>query len=622
MRIPSHPLLSLWPYGLLLLVVAGLYSQSLGFGYVWDDHTLFLDSTLLREGVWSWASVARPVLPDTPYFRPLVLSTWMAEMQLFRLTPLYSHAVNVALHGISTCLFFAVASRMFVQYRGGRNAALLAALLYAAHPCLIEGVAWISGRFDLLATALLLAGFVVAMAPASVVRCLFVAVLALGAMLSKETGVLFGPLLVLLTLARDPKQPLRTLWRSLWPYLLAYTLAVAMYFALRSSGLGFSSYKEFGLSQLLESVLRYEQWLRTLSFYTFISFNPFSAISPRHDLSVEMTSYRQHAVALIAAFLLMLTVVWFALKRRTWALLWLGFYVGIFPVLGIFVINLGETIGADRFLYLPLVLLTLAVVALFLEIRERFSGQRELPVLGVTLSVAWLGLAFFVTYTITAMWESDLRLWSWQYRTNPGNTLVRTAYVSALSKTKGPQAAKEFAEEIERIRKLHGGQLPLTVQMVYAGYLLERNDPESLLYLRGLVENAPRVWPNIENDDAKQGDRVLYFGVLSNYTQALMVYEGDLVGAREYLTRAQRIAPRGGEYNIIHQMIALEYLEGNEDAARSMYHKHLGVLQAYNLRKSQEAMRSLVAFTCLRKQGNDCHAYANRFLSYLQEKSD
>lgn len=622
MRIPSHPFLFLWPYGLLLLVVAGLYSQSLGFGYVWDDHTLFLDNTVLREGVWSWANVARPILPDTPYFRPLVLSTWMAEMQLFQLTPLYSHAVNVALHGISTCLLFYVACSMFAQYQGARKAALLAALLYAAHPCLIEGVAWISGRFDLLATALLLAGFAVAMAPASAVRCVFVAFLVLGAMLSKETGVLFGPLLVLLTLARNPKLTLSTLWGTLWPYLLAYALAVAMYFALRSSGLGYSSYKEFGLSQLLESILRYEQWLRTLSFYTFISFNPFSAISPRHDLVVEMTSYRQHAAALGAAFLLMLAVVWFALKRRTWALLWIGFYVGIFPVLGIFVINLGETIGADRFLYLPLVMLTLAVVALFLEIRERFPQQREFPVLGGTLCVAWLGLAFFVTYTTTAMWESDLRLWSWQYRANPGNTLVRTAYISALSKTRGPQAAKEFAEEIERIRELHGGQLPLSVQMVYAGYLLERNDPESLLYLQGLVENAPRVWPNIEDDDTKQNNRVLYFGVLSNYSQALMVFEGDLVGAREYLARAQKIAPRGSEYNIIHQMIALEYLEGNKDAARSMYQKYVGVFHAYNLHRSQEAMRSLVAFTCLRRQGNDCHAYANRFLSYLQEKSD
>ena len=76
------------------------------------------------------------------------------------------------------------------------------------------------------------------------------------------------------------------------------------------------------------------------------------------------------------------------------------------------------------------------------------------------------------------------------------------------------------------------------------------------------------------------------------------------------------------QHNIIHQMIALEYLEGNEEAARSMYRKRVGVLQAYNLRKSQEAMRSLVGFTCLRRQGNDCQAYANRFLSYIQEKSD
>ena len=125
-RISSRPLFLWWPYGLLLLVVAGLYGQSLSFGYVWDDRVLFLDNTLLREGSWSWSAVARPILPDTPYFRPLVLSTWMAEMQFFQLTPLYSHAVNVVLHGISTCLVFAIACRVFERYEGARAAALSA----------------------------------------------------------------------------------------------------------------------------------------------------------------------------------------------------------------------------------------------------------------------------------------------------------------------------------------------------------------------------------------------------------------------------------------------------------------------------------------------------------------
>ena len=619
MRISSSTHLLWWPYGLLLLVVAGLYGQSLGFGYVWDDRALFLESTLLREGSWSWAAVARPILPDTPYFRPLVLSTWMAEMQLFELTPLYSHAVNVLLHGISTCLLFAIACRVFERYDGARTAALCAALLYTVHPCLAEGVAWISGRFDLLATALLLAGCSVALAPATVARCALVAVFALGAMLSKETGVLLAPFLVLLTFARYPAASIAAIFRGLWPYLLASAVATAVYFVLRSQGLGFASYAEFGLVQLMEAAIRYEVWLRTLSFYTFMAFMPFSDISPRHDLLAEMVSFRQHAAALGVSLLLLFAVVGFALKRHAWAVLWLGFYVGIFPVLGIFVINTGETIGSERFLYLPLTMLALALVALFLAIRQSYPRRRDILVLGASLGSGWLVMALFVTYTVTSMWDSDLRLWSWQYRTNPGNTLVRTAYLAALSKTQGVSAEKEFKEEIERIRNLHGGQLPLNVQIVYSGYLLEKRDPESMLYLQGLVENAYRMWSGLQSGESSQNDKITYYGVLTNYSQALMVFEGDLVNARKYLLQAQSLAPRGVEYQVVHQLIALNYLEGNKADALTLYRNHAGQLQAYNLRKMRGAMGTVVLYTCLRKQRAHCESYAKEFLDYLQE---
>lgn len=618
-RIPAPLFPVFWPYGLLLLVIIGLYGQSLSFGYIWDDGSLFLNNTLLREGAWSWSAVARPILPGTPYFRPLVLSTWMAEMQLFQLTPLYSHAVNVAIHSINTWLLYAIACRVFEQRQAGCWPALVAALLYTAHPCLVEAVAWISGRFDLLATTLLMAGCVVALAPATWVRSLLVGLFSLGAMLSKETGVLFAPILVLLTIARQPARPIYVTLHSLWPYLLAYALAAMLYFILRSRGLGFTSYTEFGWAQIASAVLRYEVWLRTLSFYTFMSFMPFSGISPRHDLLLELTSYRQHLGSLAAAFLLLVVVMVGALRRRAWAMLWLGFYVGIFPVLGIFAVMKGETIGAERFLYLPLAMLTLALVALFLSIYDRYARSRTLIVLGIALAGGWLALSLFVTYTVTSMWQSGLRLWSWQYHINPDNTLVRTSYLMALSQATSAEAQAEFNREIERIRGLHGGRLPMDVQIVYSSYLLVRNDPEALYYLQGLAENVPNTRRNVNGRYTSGQDDVTYSGVLANYSQALMIFRGDLEEARRYLLQAQALSPPGTEYQIIHQLIALEYLEGNDSTALDLYKKHLDVLHAYNIHKMHESMRTLVAYTCLRKHGDDCGVQADHFLTYLQE---
>jgi hypothetical protein len=70
---------------------------------------------------------------------------------------------------------------------------------------------------------------------------------------------------------------------------------------------------------------------------------------------------------------------------------------------------------------------------------------------------------------------------------------------------------------------------------------------------------------------------------------------------------------------VVHQLIALEYLEGNKAAALALYRNHAGMLQAYNLRKMHGAMGTLVAYTCLRKQRPHCEAYAQQFLDYLQE---
>lgn len=621
MRTSSRSLLGLWPYGLLLAVGLVLYGQSLSFGYVWDDHALFLDSTLLREGVWSWATVARPILPDTPYFRPLVLGTWMAEMQLFQLNPLYSHAVNVVLHCINTCLLYAIACRVFERYQRARSAALFAALLYATHPCLVESVAWISGRFDLLATTLLMAACAVAMGPGTVVRGAVVALFSLGAMLSKETGVLLAPILVLLWMARRPAQPLRVTLGGLWPYLLAYALAVAAYFVLRRHGLGYVSYAEFGGSQILNAILRYEVWVRTLSFYTFMSFVPFSSLSPRHDMVIELASFRQHYVALAASLVLLVTVVWFAILRKTWALLWLAFYVGVFPVLGLFTVLNGETIGAERFLYLPLAMLALTLVALFLALRERYPQRPAISRVGITLAAGWLVLSLFVTYTVTSMWESSLRLWSWQYRMNPGNTLIRTGYLGALSRTSSTEAEAEFKAEIEKIRASHAGRLPVDVQIVYSAALLVRNDPEALNYLQGLVENSQRLWPDVHKDSSSVLDRISYAGVLSNYSQALMVFEGDLEGARAYLQQAQALSIKGSEYQILHQQIALEFLAGRKSFALDLYRKNYGLLQAYNIQKMHESIRTLTAFTCLRRNGENCHERAGDFITYLKENS-
>lgn len=608
LRKPNSTLHRFLPYGLLLLAAVFLYGRSLWFGYVWDDGALFLDNTTLRESAWSWGAIFRPIFPDVPYFRPLVLASWMAEMYFFHLDPFYSHAINLLLHAANVCLVYAVAKNIFNS--GSETVlspAFCAALIYSLHPCLVESVAWVSGRFDLLATTLLMAGFYVALGPQTVARGLFVALLVLGSMLSKEIGVLFAPLFFLLLMARGVNESAASILKRSYYYIVAYVLALAFYFLLRSHGLGFASYEGFGLSQLRDSLLRYETWLRTLSFYTYMSVFPFRSISPRHDLGMELLSFRQNIAPVLAAVIGFILCIVFAFKRRRWAVFGLGFYVAIFPVIGFFPIRLGETIGAERFLYLPLSMLALSVVAFYDDWRSRRTQRQAFPLRAVFMG--WAFLAIFVSYTTVPIWKSDLHLWGWQYKINPGNKLVRLAYLVALSKGN----AKDFEQEIEKIRENNGGHLPAYVQSVYSMYLLETGDPEALPYLRGLIENYPR-------DELE--DRITLSGILLNYSQALVIFEGDLVGAEKYLREAEKMNPRGAEYQVLHQLIAIKYLEGKREEALKIYKNNRHFLQAYDLPKMMRSMKTLVHSACVKMKMDDCQEYANGFVDYVNGEGD
>jgi hypothetical protein len=85
--------------------------------------------------------------------RPVFALFFWASTAVFGADPVAHHALNVALHAGCTLLVFAMASVL----AGGRSAtALLAGLLFALAPAHSEPVAWITGRTDLLPTALLL----------------------------------------------------------------------------------------------------------------------------------------------------------------------------------------------------------------------------------------------------------------------------------------------------------------------------------------------------------------------------------------------------------------------------------------------------------------------------------
>ncbi len=189
--------------GGVLLVTLLLYLRCLGNGFVFDDNMMIVKNAYI--GSWSlfrisfshdsWWYLDPLHLPASSYYRPLQ-DTWLGlHFHLFGLNPAGWHATMVALHLVVVWLVFRLASHL----TGDRQAALLAAALFAVLPCHAEAVVWASAIPLPLAAAFELAALLlfIGRAQAPYRNWALAMLLYAGALLTHESAVML-PVLVAL----------------------------------------------------------------------------------------------------------------------------------------------------------------------------------------------------------------------------------------------------------------------------------------------------------------------------------------------------------------------------------------------------------------------------------------
>jgi tetratricopeptide (TPR) repeat protein len=196
--------------GLLLvaLLAFGVFAPSIDGDFIYDDIYQIRENDQLRDlrnlprffTADVWAAVG---LPFSSYYRPLMYTTFAFETVLAGPVPWIYRTTNAVLHaGISVVVVL-----LLLRLRESRAAAFAAGLLFAVHPMHGEVVAWPSARPELLVTLFaLLAAWVYAGSDArsgpTQRRFLAVGACVMGALLSKETGVLAPVLIGLVALQR------------------------------------------------------------------------------------------------------------------------------------------------------------------------------------------------------------------------------------------------------------------------------------------------------------------------------------------------------------------------------------------------------------------------------------
>jgi len=194
-------------YAVVVLAGLLLYAGTIWYGLTYFDDNVWIQNVAWRVNNWSEALAVftRRDAISHVFFRPLLNLSFFLNASLgHNSVPLY-HLVNVLFHLLGGGLFLGLLRRLGFSTR----LALALALVFVAHPALVQAVAWIPGRTESLAAIFILLCFI------NFVACLdehrpkqFVShhLFLLAALLSKEVSVVLPVVCVLYALMARRKK--------------------------------------------------------------------------------------------------------------------------------------------------------------------------------------------------------------------------------------------------------------------------------------------------------------------------------------------------------------------------------------------------------------------------------
>lgn len=456
---------------LLLLAVAAValaYWPSLYNGFVWDDILYLYDVELSDASLWTEALQA-PFLLSPNYYRPLPLLSFIGQLHLHGPYPFGFHLANLLIHAINTLLVGWLALQLIRRTTDSGKLGWLApvaALIYGLHPAQIEGVAWVSGRFDLLVTTFLLLAL---LADAGIrshwLRAFAVGLCYFGAAASKEMAVAFPFILFAWHMARDPRPllPLRELLRSTVRNgnVFVYAAVVAggiAYIVWRYLAIGHIYVPAGDTTQALESELvTLLLFAKSLGWYLVATVYPFALISPVHPRPLEFPVTEPWAwLALSAIPLLVYGLTLLARHFPRFAWLWAAYLMAFLPVVHLLPMTIAENYVHDRFMMLPLALFAIALAASLAGAWARPHRHAKATRLGSILVLATFCLLSVINLKVTLpLWKSNLTLWSWAADRHPDSVTALANLADEYFRRQQYEKALEYAIQATRVSPTH-----------------------------------------------------------------------------------------------------------------------------------------------------------------------
>ncbi|MBF0338603.1 MAG: tetratricopeptide repeat protein [Nitrospirae bacterium] len=395
----------------LTVVTTVVYIQVGDFDFtIYDDNMYVTDNPMVFRGLraegirWAFSST------DLNIWHPLTWISHMAVAEYFGLAPGMHHTVNLIIHVINTILLLLVLTNM----TGRLWESAIVAAIFALHPLHVESVAWVSQRKDVLSAMfwfLTMGGYVCYVARPSWQRYTVVITFFILGILSKPIVIMLPAVLVLLDFwpydrlggmfGKDRHAPgiiagYLPIIEKLPLFAISIATAVATYITQGSQG-GIELFGRLSLSQRLSNaVISYVKYIAMTIWPTNLAcFYPFDFVLPVWKVITSLL------------ILILLTIVAILYIRKAPYILvgWLWYILSLVPVIGF--VHVGGAALADRYIYIPLVGLAVAVVFVLSEAVSKVSGLKHLATL---ITVSTLCVYCLLTWRQVAVWKDSYTL--------------------------------------------------------------------------------------------------------------------------------------------------------------------------------------------------------------------
>ena len=423
----------------LALATWGVFSQTLGFDFVGaDDHRYITQNITVQGGLTAPNTVWAFTTLSESNWHPLTWLSHMLDIELYGIKdPGGHHLSGVLFHLLNSILLFAVLRYL----TGARWRSALVAGLFALHPLHVESVAWISERKDVLSTFfwLLSIGLYGAWAreQAGVQPRhwlgLSVTAMALGLM-AKPMLVTLPFVLLLLDywpLHRFDRGRPAALIREKAPFFLLAAISILVTLSAQGGGGAMRSSESVGLGlRIGNAMVSYVRYLGKAIWPSDLAI-----LYPHPNIpgggGIPWLAWEIAASAVVLGLLTGLVCFW-GRHYRYLTVGWLGFLGTLIPVIGI--VQVGTQAMADRYTYVPLIWIFLAVSWGAGEVVTVL--QRRLPAIRFVvtgLALIWLITLGTLARQQTSYWKDSVTLFQHALSVSPDSSVLHLAYSTALA---------------------------------------------------------------------------------------------------------------------------------------------------------------------------------------------